>query len=596
APHWVGVTPAVDTAFAIGDTLQFAVTAKDDRGAALLDPTIGWTSTDPAVAAVDGAGAVVARGPGVARIVAAVGGRAARGTVIVAPRPAGLRLRGDSVIRLAEEARLRLSADVMDARGHPIAGLSPRWHSDDPAIAAVDSTGGLVGVSAGSATITATHGELAAGARVEVVAVPGSITVTSGDGQHAAAGRELPTAVAVQVVSRRGRPMAGVPVRFAAVGGDGTTTPEVDTSDLQGVASARWTLGPRPGRQRVAVTVDGAGAAAEVVAEADPVPANTRIVLLADSLVGRVGDSLARPVLVRVTDSTGAPLADVPVAWSTSRDGRIQGLTPRTDSLGEARARWTLGRLAGPQEAWVHVGHRRTVPPVRVTALARPGRAVELVVVTGRPKGRGGPTAAPRAPRGGEAGIVAEGTVGEELAGSIVLAALDALGNPVPAAAVELAPLAGAVPEAIARTDSSGRLALRWALGSTAGIQRLAARLAGAPEGVELAVRAKPGAPVGVRVVGLPAAAPAGKPLAKPVTIEVEDAHGNPVPGASVALSASGGKVAPARLMTDGQGRAAARWTLGAKAGEQTIVVVVGKGAVRARVSVRAIAVVGKRR
>ncbi|CAA9360346.1 MAG: hypothetical protein AVDCRST_MAG40-3442, partial [uncultured Gemmatimonadaceae bacterium] len=72
---WVGVTPATDTAFAIGDTLHLVATAKDSRGSALVGAPIRWTSDDPAIAAVDAAGAVVARGAGTTAIAVTVGDR-----------------------------------------------------------------------------------------------------------------------------------------------------------------------------------------------------------------------------------------------------------------------------------------------------------------------------------------------------------------------------------------------------------------------------------------------------------------------------------------------------------------------------------------
>src|SRR3712207_5757132 len=40
---WVGLTPAHDTAFAIGDTVDLVATAKDSRGSALVGAPIRWS-------------------------------------------------------------------------------------------------------------------------------------------------------------------------------------------------------------------------------------------------------------------------------------------------------------------------------------------------------------------------------------------------------------------------------------------------------------------------------------------------------------------------------------------------------------------------
>src|SRR5919108_4608648 len=81
--RWVGVSPAVDTAFAIGDTIQLAATVTDQRGRMLTTLPIGWSTTDSAVALVDSSGAVIARTTGMATIVAAVGGRVAQARIVV---------------------------------------------------------------------------------------------------------------------------------------------------------------------------------------------------------------------------------------------------------------------------------------------------------------------------------------------------------------------------------------------------------------------------------------------------------------------------------------------------------------------------------
>src|SRR6185295_9170449 len=100
--RWIGVVPAADTAWALGDTIQLATTMTDAHGGVLPGVSVGWTSTDTAVASVDSAGTVVARAAGATTVVAAAGGRIAQSHILVRPRPAGIRLFGDSLLRLPE--------------------------------------------------------------------------------------------------------------------------------------------------------------------------------------------------------------------------------------------------------------------------------------------------------------------------------------------------------------------------------------------------------------------------------------------------------------------------------------------------------------
>ena len=106
--RWVGVSPTVDTATSIGDTIQLAVTATDGRGNALLGAPTVWSSTDSAVASVDSAGTVVARGGGTTAITVTIGGKSARAHVYVQQRPAELSIIGRQ--------------PVPDARGRPAQG------------------------------------------------------------------------------------------------------------------------------------------------------------------------------------------------------------------------------------------------------------------------------------------------------------------------------------------------------------------------------------------------------------------------------------------------------------------------------------------
>src|SRR5689334_5236035 len=103
--RWIGISPTVDTATAIGDTIQLAVTATDARGNALLGAPTVWNSSDTMVATVDSAGTVIASGSGATAILVTIGGKTARARVFVRQRAAELRVIGDSQFRAAEGSR-----------------------------------------------------------------------------------------------------------------------------------------------------------------------------------------------------------------------------------------------------------------------------------------------------------------------------------------------------------------------------------------------------------------------------------------------------------------------------------------------------------
>ncbi len=550
--HSVTVGPTVDTVGAVGDTVQLAAVVTDSTGTVLAGTTPAWTSGDPSVAEVSPAGRVTTRAAGATWIVVRVGSVEGRARIVVHQRPAALVL-DDSLLRVPEGERVPLDARVVDARGNAIVGADVAWSAPDAAIARIEGAE-AVGVTPGRTALLAIAGQLQSTVALEVVPAPGSITVLGGDRQRAPAGSVRPAPVTAQVVSRSGRPMAGAVVTFFALAPEATAEPGRDTSDARGMVQTTWRLGGLPGRQQLSVAVEGAAATPTLSAEADPVAANTRVEVASRDRLGTVGDTLPEPIVVRVADSLGRALADVPVAWTPLDGGELVGQSGRTDSLGEARAIWQLGTKAGRQRARVQVGNARTLPPTLALAAAQPGRAVAV-----RASG----------------GDRQSGAVGRALAQPLVLRVLDRYGNPVAGAGLRLLPAAGRPGDSTLSTDSTGRAKTTWTLGRTAGLQRMTVRLAGDTAETEVTAVARAGKASKLAFVGPPEAGAAGRPLPKPLVVQVTDDSGNPLGGQTVVFKASSGSVTPARGLTGPDGRASVRWTLGPRSKRPELAAVV---------------------
>jgi adhesin/invasin len=566
---WIGVTPAADTATSIGDTLHFTARVADSRGGTVVGAPIAWSSDSAAVATVSADGAVIARSPGVATIYAAAGARVARARVVVRPRVVGARIVGDSVTRVAVGERRRLREQGVDARGHAVERRTVVWRVADSSVARVDSTGDALGLAPGHTTVTAVVDGISTQTDVEVVELPGAVTVVGGETQHASAGRALPRPIEVEVLSASGRPVAGVAVRFGADGDGGHAEPASATTDARGRARTRWTLGDAPGRQQLSVLVDGLATPAVARAESEPVATNVKTYPLSEMATGRVGEAVEEEVGLRLTDSLGRALPDVPVVWTARDGGRIEASGPRTDSLGQARIQWTLGPKAGVQHAVASIGDGRAVPRATIGAVAVPGPVAALVVAGGGSQ---------------------SASVGAALPRPVLLRAVDKGGNAIPGLPVTLVPAHGTVADSAPVTDSLGAVRVAWTLGRAAGEQRLMARVAGVAAPLAVTVRARPLAPANVAFPDSAPDGPPGRTLPAAVAVTVTDAYGNPVPDALVQFRAeSGGSVSSARVMTDADGRAATRWRLGAKEGEQRLTASARGSEARATLAVRAV-------
>jgi hypothetical protein len=553
---WVGLRPAIDTAYAIDDTVHYAATVTDNNGSVLVGARPTWTTGDSSIATVLSDGSVIAHGPGRTIVSVVVGKLVTHSTIVVRQRVASVevgRASGDSVIVLPEGADLQLKARAIDARGHTINGLDAAWHVDDNTVAALDSTGVLTGRNAGKTLVTARIESVSARTGVSVVTPAAAIALVAGSSQRAVAGKALAQAVVVRATNRRGAPAASKRVTFRVMEGQGSVDPASVVTDADGRARASWTLGPDPGRQTLFASVENVDSALAIEAEADPVAQNTRVVALTDHLSGHAGDPLADTVAIRVTDSTGRVLPDVPVRWVAVDGGAIEALDARTDSLGIANARWTLSRKTGLQRvrAQVGLGSGLGIPPLTISAAALAGPPAGLVTASGDNQ---------RAP------------VGSDLSKAIVVKVIDDNGSPVGGASLTLAASGGSLADTALATDSLGCASIRWTMGRSAGDYSLAVHAEGVKKLLRVVAHAIPAAPANLAFDDAPAEDRArASSNRKKLLAVVTDVYGNPVPDARVNFSVKSGTVSPARAVSDAKGRAAIVWKLGSKTGEQTL-------------------------
>ncbi len=564
---WVGVSPTTDTVTAVGDTIHLAATVTDKSGSVLVGASLVWSSDNPRVASVETDGTVIARGTGTTTIVVTVGERVARSRVTVRQVVSTIRVNGDSTISISDGEQAPLAARGLDARGHVVGQRAVVWQSANPDIISIDSLGIATAKMPGSTTVGATIEGVTSYVPARVVAVPSALELVAGGDQRAIAGAGIPQRIVVRVLSKRARPVANASVRFRAEDGAGTPDPSVGSTDADGRVRASWTLGAMPGRQRLYVSVDHVDSALVVVAEAEPVAANTRAAQIGEPPTASVGAILSDHIGVRLTDSTGRALSDIPLAWVALDGGSVNGGASRTDSLGEARARWTLGTTAGRQRIRVQIGSGRSVPPVMLTAIATAGAAATATVSSGDDQ---------------------RTTVNALLRKPVTLHVADKLGNPVPGVRVALSTETGSVADTAAVTDSSGNVTARWTLSRTAGPQRLTMRVEGIDRRVDVAASAMPASAANLALTSEAMSGTTAKALGAPIVATVTDSYGNPVADAPVVFSAKSGSTSPVRIITDSHGRAQTRWTLGRTAGEQALVAVVKGHDVRGTLTVQA--------
>ncbi len=280
--------------------------------------------------------------------------------------------------------------------------------------------------------------------------------------------------------------------------------------------------------------------------------------------VGTVGEFLASPLTVKVTDANGSAVPNTVVTFTVAEGGGIVAQpVDTTDNAGVASTTWRLGE--------------RTVAQ-RVTAQATGVSSIVNFVATANP---GAP--ATMAVQGGDNQTAAAGAA-VATAPSVVIK--DKFTNAVPGVSVffSISNGGGSVTGAGAVTNSSGVASVGgWTLGSAVGANKLSALavfngITGNP--ITFSATAISGAAATITPQGPPGTilGNVGALITPIPSVRVLDANGNAVAGASVTFASSAGSnVVGATKSTDANGIAAPDgWQLGTVAQNYTLTATVG--------------------
>ena len=167
-------SPAEPTALGeplqLGETLQLSVEALDENGQAVAGVEFSWESSNTSVATVDATGLVTGVAEGTATITASAGDVQATVeiTVVSAMQPVVSVEVSPSAETITLGGTLQLSAAAFDENGQAVSGAEFSWESSNASVATVDATGLVTGVAEGTATITASAGDVQGRAHIAV--------------------------------------------------------------------------------------------------------------------------------------------------------------------------------------------------------------------------------------------------------------------------------------------------------------------------------------------------------------------------------------------------------------------------------------------
>ena len=161
---------------------------------------------------------------------------------------------------------------ITDRFGNPIEGVSVDWTAEDGSVDPASTTTGPDGKAAtvwtlassvGSQTATASSDGLE-GSPVSFTAIaasggPRRLILVSGNNQSAAPNQELSQPLVVRLEDENGNGVPRRAVTWVIGSGEGSVSATTSTTDDNGEARVRWTLGPNPGVNTLNAVVSGVG-------------------------------------------------------------------------------------------------------------------------------------------------------------------------------------------------------------------------------------------------------------------------------------------------------------------------------------------------
>lgn len=162
----------------VGGVRQLAATVRTASGVAVSGRTVTWSTSNAAIATVGAStGSVAAVAPGAAVISATADGRSGIATITVLEPVAMVRVTPTTRV-LAIGGSQQLAAAPVNAAGTPLTGRRVSWTSSNAAVASVDSTGLVLAIANGDATISATSDGKAGTAAIKVEPTVATVAVT----------------------------------------------------------------------------------------------------------------------------------------------------------------------------------------------------------------------------------------------------------------------------------------------------------------------------------------------------------------------------------------------------------------------------------
>ena len=491
--------------------------------------------------------------------------------------PAMLLAYGNNQTIAPNAVSLPIVARVLDNNGNALSGITVTWGTTGgaAALSTTNSTTGTDGYAvtyvtpstSGPLTVTATAGSKTATYSMAVTSTSGgttgNIAIIGGQGQIVNSNYITNSPMSVQVTDANGNPVSGVSVAFAVTQGlGGNVINSTVTTDANGQASASFVGATFPlngtGYSQTIVTASatGYGSATFYVTTVPGIGQEAQIFLTTPAIGGTIsgpaGSTIAGAIVVVVTSITGAPIPNVGITIGgaggpTGTCNNAVGGVVLTDSTGTGTCNLVLNGIVGTAFISANVGAFQPTRSFLVTISNGPPAILNIVQGNGQ-----------------------SGNPGQQLPKAFLVQLTDAFQHVlsgVPVSWSVVTPGTLTLSNISTITDSNGNSSAIATLGSIAGNAQVTATAGGVSATFTVTVNI-PAAGIS-KVSGDAQTTFVSTAFASPLVVQVVDASGKPVQGATVTFQVTTGiaTLSSASTTTGATGQASTTVTAGSTSG-----------------------------
>jgi hypothetical protein len=161
-----------------------------------------------------------------------------------------------------------------------------------------------------------------------------------------------------------GNSLAGIPVNWSVLQGNGKLAAATTYTDSSGKTSNTLTLGPQAGLNVVQASIPGAGSVTFTANALAEVPTGSVFTIVSGDNQALVPGQASQPLVVRLTTSQGQPISGAPIDWRVSgSSGKLDNATTPTDTNGQAQNRLTV-ILPANYTVTAQVSNAPNIPPL----------------------------------------------------------------------------------------------------------------------------------------------------------------------------------------------------------------------------------------